>query len=140
MNERKPAGINVGSATLLMIFAVLCLTIFAVLSLVTANSELRLAQRYADSVTLYYEAESQASGILDDLCSGEPVTDVQFTETEQGISYTVPMDETRMFYVELEERDGWQILQWAVTEDGEWNADESLSVWDGETENTEEGA
>ena len=38
-NTRQSSGINIGSASIIMVFSVLCLTVFAVLTFVTANNE-----------------------------------------------------------------------------------------------------
>ena len=43
-----------------MIFAILCLTVFSALSLVTSVSEKKTAQRFADETAAYYEADSEA--------------------------------------------------------------------------------
>ena len=51
--ERRSVGINVGSASIVMIFAVLCLTVFSTLSFVTANHERKLAEKSALAVQHY---------------------------------------------------------------------------------------
>lgn len=59
-NERRSSGINVGGASIIMVFSILCLTIFSVLTLITANSENTLAQKSADEVSAYYAADSKS--------------------------------------------------------------------------------
>ena len=58
--EESPLGLNIGSASIIMIFAILCLTVFSALSLVTSVSEKKTAQRFADETAAYYEADSEA--------------------------------------------------------------------------------
>lgn len=58
--EERPLGLNIGSASIIMIFAILCLTVFSALSLVTSVSEKKTAQRFADETAEYYEADSEA--------------------------------------------------------------------------------
>ena len=58
--EEIPLGLNIGSASIIMIFAILCLTVFSALSLVTSVSEKKTAQRFADETAAYYEADSEA--------------------------------------------------------------------------------
>ena len=58
--EERPLGLNIGSASIIMIFAILCLTVFSALSLVTSASEKKTAQRFADETAAYYEADSEA--------------------------------------------------------------------------------
>ena len=47
-----------------MVFSVLCLTIFAVLSFVTTNYERKLSEKTAAAVLNFYEADSHAEEIL----------------------------------------------------------------------------
>ncbi len=58
--EERPLGLNIGSASIIMIFAILCLTVFSALSLVTSVSEKKTAQRFAYETAAYYEADSEA--------------------------------------------------------------------------------
>ena len=58
--EERQLGLNIGSASIIMIFAILCLTVFSALSLVTSVSEKKPAQRFADETAAYYEADSEA--------------------------------------------------------------------------------
>ena len=59
-DKQAGMGAQIGSASIVMIFAVLCLTIFAVLSFQTASHEQRLAQKTADAARAYYRADSIA--------------------------------------------------------------------------------
>ena len=72
MNKRKelspPA---VGGASLLVVFAVLCMTVFALLSLSTVQANRRLTQAYVQSVKDYYAADCEAQSVLARLRAGE---------------------------------------------------------------------
>ena len=48
----------------MLIFSLLCMLAFAVLSLVSARTNLRTSQKSADRTTAYYEAENKANDIL----------------------------------------------------------------------------
>ena len=50
----------IGGASLLAVFAVLCLTVFVLLSLTTVEADRRLAEAAAQAVTDYYAADCQA--------------------------------------------------------------------------------
>ncbi|MEG1615109.1 MAG: hypothetical protein RR343_06465, partial [Oscillospiraceae bacterium] len=63
-NQRKTAGVNVGGASIIMVFSVLCLTIFAVLTLVSANAESTLAKKSVASVENYYSADAKVTDTL----------------------------------------------------------------------------
>ena len=48
---------SVGGASILMIFVVLCLTAFGILSYVTANADSRISEKNAEAVQNYYKAD-----------------------------------------------------------------------------------
>ena len=50
---------SVGGASILMIFVILCLTTFGILSYVTANADARISERNAEAVRNYYKANRQ---------------------------------------------------------------------------------
>lgn len=64
MRGKRGAGINVGGASILVIFIILCLTTFATLSLVSANADLRLTEKAAKATTEYYAADTRAEETL----------------------------------------------------------------------------
>ena len=114
----------VGGSSLLVIFALLALCIFAVLSLTAAQAEARLSETSAQAVADYYAADLQAEKLFSQLRN---------EETEPGeYGYDCQISENRQLQVRLY-FDGkkWQILQWqtAVTEEPEIR--ETLSLWDG---------
>ena len=51
---------NVGSSSILMIFVVLCLTTFGVLSYVTANADCKISTKNVETVQNYYAASAGA--------------------------------------------------------------------------------
>lgn len=63
-DKQQSSFVNIGSSSLLIIFLVLSLVTFAVLSLVSARSDHKLTGRLAAHKTEYYEASSKAEGIL----------------------------------------------------------------------------
>ena len=50
------SGINVGSVSLAMVFSILCLTVFSVLSLITANNDYKLAEKSSSSDSRYQQS------------------------------------------------------------------------------------
>lgn len=60
---------NFGFSTLLICFTMICILIFSVLALITANSDYRLSKKVAEKNTTYYEAEEQAYDIIEQLDS-----------------------------------------------------------------------
>ena len=67
MNRQKFSFTNIGTVSLFMIFAVLCMAVLASLSLSSASVDLRSARRLADHQTEYYEAAGNAEQNLANL-------------------------------------------------------------------------
>ena len=59
--------VNIGSSSLLVIFLVLCLATFAILSLSSAQSDHSFAERLAAHKTGYYEASTKAEVITGEI-------------------------------------------------------------------------
>lgn len=64
MNKKKYPVVNIGSSSMLVIFIILCLVIFSVLSLASANNDYAYSRKIADRTTAYYEAVSEAETLL----------------------------------------------------------------------------
>ena len=100
-----------GGSSLLVIFAVLCLTVFTLLALSTAQADNRLAESSAKAVSDYYEADLTAETILAQLRQGDLPTGVEINGNTY--SYTCPISDTQILCVEvLVGNDSWQILRW----------------------------
>lgn len=136
MRERgrsRPIGTSNGSALILMLFSVLCLTVLAALSLISANSQWNLATRRADSVTAYYAADLLSCEIFEDIKAGG--TGIAEVVTDAGAiyySYIVEIDDARNLEVLIRYENGeYQVLTWKTIQTGAWVAEEGLPVWDG---------
>lgn len=125
----------VGGSSLLIIFAVLCLTVLAMLSLTTAQNNDRLSRASADGVTAYYAADAQAEEILTRLRRGETPDGVTVGADSAGTlcEYSVPISDTQELSVcvRLKGAD-WEVLRWKAVSTVEWTPDDSMEVWDGE--------
>ena len=120
----------VGGSSLMVIFAVLCLTVFALLGLSTVQADQRLSQASADAVFDYYQADLQAEQIFAQLRCGNVPGDV--CVEGHSYSYSCPVSKTKQLEVVVEEHAGtWHVLRWQVVSLVEWEADERLDVWDG---------
>ena len=119
---------TMGGSTLMAIFAVVTLCVFALLSLSTVLSQQRLSQAAAQSVQRYYEADLQAEETFAKLKNGE-------ITCENGTYHAVyPISETQWLITEFENQDGqWQILRWQTVAQSPREADDSLPVWTGNT-------
>lgn len=131
--ERRMSTPIVGGSSLLVIFAVLCLTVFALLGLSTVQAGGRLSQTMADSVSAYYEADCMAEEIYARLRSGEMPAEV--TRTGDTYAYTCPISDTNELQVELQQNGNqWEVIRWQSVSTVAWESDDSLNLWDGELE------
>jgi len=125
---RRPA---MGGSSLLVIFAVLCLTVFALLALSTVRADSRLAQATAASVAGYYEADCRAEEILARLRAGEVPDGVE--KRGEVYAYACPISETLELQAEVRlTGEGWTVLRWQTVSTTDWVAEDGLEVWDGE--------
>lgn len=158
--SRKPV-LGVGTSSILLIFVLLCLITFAVLSLVSARSDYRLSKKNADHVEEYYQAQNKANQVLAHI---ETVLEEQYSTwgdtdryaeevrrvlegTEYGItfpsqreiSYQIPAGDSDELLVtlllpeNLTEGDSYcQIKSWKLVNTETWQPDETLPVYGSE--------
>lgn len=121
-----------GGASLLTVFAVLCLTVFALLSLSTVRADSALSDATSKAVHDYYVADGKAQEILARLRFGELPSEV--TAVGDLCRYIVSINDTQELRVEVEVRstNDYTILRWQTVPVGEWEYDDDLNLWDGE--------
>ena len=153
-SSEPKSGIGVGSASLILIFVVLCLAVFSLLTLNTAKGENELAEKTAASIAAYYQADAQAEILLSEirahLFAGENLPDeidnvtISISATQKDgsyrIAYTLPLGETQLLSVLLRydpARQNLDIQTWQVMLAAEWQAEDDFSVWDGNIVNEE---
>lgn len=130
MDKRRIQPPIVGGSSLLVIFAVLCLTVFALLGFSTVQADMRLSDASAEAVSEYYEAELQAETILAAIRSGNIPEGV----SADGDVYTYSCRISDMQELQAEVRlDGkdWEILRWQSVSTADWEEENTLSVWNG---------
>lgn len=132
MREKERAPL-VGGSSLLVIFAVLCLTVFALLTLSTVEAGGRLSERAARALENYYVADTRAEEILSGLRAHELIEDGLVSDEGNGVfSYMAPLDETRELRVRVRVgAQAYEVLQWQVVSTTAWEASDKLTVWDG---------
>ncbi len=134
----RRGGGAAGAVSLAMIFCVLCMAVFAVLTLSTAVSEAKLTALTAQRTEAYYQADAQAVTVLADLAAGRtPAVEAALTETEAGMlaEFALPAGGELLLQVQaqLDRASGrWDILRWKTVYGGDWAADETIAIWDGE--------
>lgn len=125
-----------GGGSLLTVFAVLALTVFALLSLSTVRADVRLGDAAASAVTDYYEADSKAQAALACLRTGRPLPEdiaLRMDEAENVYSYAVPISDKQELQVSVRISGGdCKILRWEAVRTEDWVPDSGLDIWDGE--------
>ena len=127
---RKSGGVS-GAVSLVMIFCILCLVIFSVLTLATADREARLSEMTARSAAEYYQADHDAPVIVAALRSGAaPGVDIEWDG--DTASFLLPIGEALGLDVAVAVHDGTcEILRWQTVYTGSWEPDEYLDLWGG---------
>ena len=124
----KHVPIRLGPLALLLAVIAICLTILSVLSFTTGQADLRLAQRYADTVKERYALEAEGQQFYADVCSGNdlqsglPVV-TETLEGENGLSLTIKMRQNA--------QGSYDIVSWKFLRDWEENTDLD-NIWTGE--------
>ncbi len=146
-DKRGTRNFSVGITTIAVVFTVVCLTIFAVLSLSTASQEKKLAEKYADSVSAYWEADAECSGIVNAFgeiwAAGGVDADFDSLVSETGVtfyhdgdaiyvSFIRQINEATSLAVTFRMDDEFTVTGWQEMYTGDWEADLSLNVWGAE--------
>ena len=150
--NRKSGFTGAGLSTLLLVFVMLCLIVFSVLSLSTARADLETKAYYQaqgraserlkaiDAVLArqYNETDKKASYLQGAQTVLQQEQDLTVTEMENGQGllcvYTEPINETQQLRVELQitepekEESYVQILSWEAEQIEDWNGDTGLPV------------
>ncbi len=131
--DTSGALLPIGASSLLVIFGVLCLTVFAMLSVSTVQAEERLSEKNREAVEAYYAADTQAEKLLCALRAGAVPEGVQ--ATGQGYAYTCPISDTQELWVEVAlDGEEYRVLCWQVRSRVHWQGEDALPVWDGQEE------
>lgn len=124
--KRSYPPIFIGSSFMLVIFIVLCMVIFALLSFSSAKRDFDYSLKNAQRTTEYYKANNLAEKKLAQIVSDMETTDAG------TVSFTVPINDTEQLEVILElfpnETPCYQILSWKQSSTRDWNGDQSLPV------------
>lgn len=131
MKQKRRIGIPAfGGSSLLVIFAVLCLTLFALLGLSSAQASERMNTAAVESVTAYYAADLEAERTLALLRQGSVPENVQ--KNGNIYSWSCPVNERQELKIEVRiEGSEYEVLRWQLVSTTQWVADDKLNVWQG---------
>ncbi len=138
------SGISIGSSSLILIFVVLCMTVFSVLTLMSANAEKKLSDKSAQAVSDYYNADLAATMKMNEIAEALFSSDstvaeqlillgAEFTAAQDGIiiAFDTEIDSRRTLHTEaLLTENGLKITEWKTVTETE-AADDSPGLWDG---------
>ncbi len=143
MKTKDSVPFGTGISSLLMIFVVLCLTVFGVLAYMTARADDRLTQRSAQMVQAYYTADAKAEealAVLDEALEKMPpqkaletagFTLLQTSRVTSG-EMEIPVSGTRIYQLIVTvQGKNYQVIVRQTRDDAVWE-EEHLDVWDGQ--------
>lgn len=141
MKER----IHIGTASIILVFIILCLSVFSLLSLSDGKSALTFAQQKAAAVTAYYEADSAGQQFLHHffaaLSDGHSEAEALALAADtlpdgsesgfntSGVPYCeIPMPAGQALSIEIDTETGGPSV-YCVYNKEEYAIDDSLPVW-----------
>ena len=154
-NKSTKSIISTGTTSIVLIFVMLSLLTFSVLSLTSAQANLRLSRLSADRTTEYYAAENAANDILIQVASAldeayllssspnafyslaqSTLEDMDLTFVEEDrLAYDVPLGENQILVVELElsydtlpSGRHYTITSWQAISEYDWNPDGGMQL------------
>lgn len=154
-NKKRLSPYSIGSCSILLIFVTICLTTFAALSLVSANSDYNMTKKTADNTTQYYMADSKAQLTLSSLshvvennldkqdflsACFEDISKLESFSTEQkdgklNVTYTVPITNRQYLEAKITIEDNINkeisINSWKVITKADDSEESPLNVWNG---------
>lgn len=149
--KQQKAPTSIGSSLLLVIFLILCLVMFATLSVTTARANYLLSQREAQRVTAKANADNASQQILSMLpslcelaqgtCAKTVTTSmgdipVVITPQENGhtvFSWQISFTDTQALCVaadlkSLEQPDTYTITRWQTIKTDDWSSTDTVEV------------
>ena len=111
---------TIGGTSLLVMFAVLCLTVFALLTLGTVQADRRLSDASLKASLDYYAADVRAETIFAQIREGNVPENV--TVEDNIYSYSCPISDRQVLMVQLSmEGSSWNVLHWQAVSIVEWD-------------------
>ncbi len=148
-NKKRRAVTGIGVSSLIIIFVVLAVSIFSLLTLLTVRQDLKSAELSVKAQEAYYAADTivtEKLAVLNSLLSDEEITDTAAAADEAGFESEITGRGEVTFSLKQKIDDSGDILVKAVYSGGTLTVtrysvissqyyvnNDSLPVWDGET-------
>ena len=133
MKKRTKPIISIGTSCILLIFLSLCLLTFAILSLASAQADLRLSEKIAERTASYYQGEARASRLLADFLTKEAYS---FSVSDASVSFQVPSAEDQQLFIVLTAEfpsssygSFFTVSAWKTESTREWSPDTHQDVY-----------
>ena len=135
-------GIGVGSASIVLVFAVLCLTVFSLITYVVAANDKTLVDNEAQLVIGYFHADALAESIVAEILNSDTTpaevqgievhSELDFYSNSEIIAFSAPISDALAIFVRLSvSDDSYEVLSWRMYNSAEWQYDAGLNIWPG---------
>ena len=136
------SGIGIGSASVALVFAVLCLAVFSLISYTAAGNDKVLTDVEVGLVKKYYEADTLAECILAEILAADTIpayvrgvkisAQWDWEMTAETAEFSCIVSDGKELYVRVAfYGDSYDILSWRMRDTREWTIDSDLPVWQG---------
>lgn len=148
--SRTTTSLGIGTTSILMVFVILILVTFSILSLSGAKTDQKLGNMTLKRTQDYYEAENQAEkklaeidqklyfakGQMDFVNTLSDIDGIIILEEKKQVSYKEIMSDKQYLdvLIQLQWNDGKQIYQykkirWQTVVTGEWTVEDDIPVY-----------
>ena len=120
--------LQIGTSFMLLVFIILCMVTFAVLSLSNSMKDYEYSKKNAERTTAFYEANNLAEEKLAEIDQALMNGEV----SEETVEFSVPMNDSESLEIVLETHPGqnprYSIVTWKQISSQEWSGDQTLPV------------
>lgn len=123
--------VNIGTSSLIVIFIVLCLAVFAVLSLEQAKRQELFSQKSAEEVQEYYRADAEGARFLQEM---DRAVQEGTGKRESCFVREIPMQSglgLRVTLIPDWEQKTVHVQEWKIFDREMMEIDQSMPVWTG---------
>ncbi len=129
----KQIPIRLGPLAVLLTVISICLTTLAILTFTTAQADMRLSERFADTVKERYTLEAEGQRFIAELntkISEEGAAAAEEYRTEEGdYEEQIVLGESTLTIRFRLTEGGTEVSEWRMLRD--WEEDPDLNFWDG---------
>lgn len=158
MKERKMPFLGIGAASIVLVLAVVCLSVFATLTLSSAKGDYTLSKKNLDRTSAYYQASNAANeqvGEIDEKLwklylrsknkkdymkkagrSFTKIKGISYNKKEKTIAFQESITQKQQLSVKLQicypkKKDDpcYEVIKWKKEAIGTWKKDDSLPVY-----------